>query len=173
MIHSKEYSLWMVPPERIFEQLTVIISRLSKQHSTPYFEPHTTLLGDITLPEEEIVLKTAELAGLISPFTLHLTTVSYRSDYFRSLFIKAEVTEEIVEANQKARMLFNREDDPVFFPHVSLMYGNVPSETKEDILSEIGNDFHMTWEVHSIHLVLCSSNIVPEKWRRLQQFSFQ
>lgn len=173
MTHPKEYSLWIIPPEGIFEKLAAIISRLSKQHATPSFEPHVTLLGDISLPEEKVLSKTSELASLFSPFPLRLTTVGYLSAYFRSLFINVEKTEKIMEVQQKARTLFHRESDPAFFPHLSLMYGDFLAETKEGIISEIGADFHLTFEVSSIHLVLCSSNIVPDNWRKLRPFILQ
>lgn len=173
MKNTKEYSLWIIPPKSISEGLAAVISRLSQQNSSPYFKPHITLLGDVTLLEEEMLSRTSKLTNLISPFRLKLTTVSYLREYFRCLFIKVEESEEIIEANQKARTLFNREHDPKFMPHLSLMYGDFSPEKKEEIISEIGNDFHMTFEVKSLHLVLSSSHIAPENWRTLRQFRFQ
>jgi 2'-5' RNA ligase len=173
MTGTKEYSLWIIPPGNVFERLTEVISRLSQHYSTPYFEPHVTLLGDLLLPEEEMLSKTAELTGLIRPFTLHLTTVSYLHEYFRCLFIKVAKTEEVMEINQKTRTLFKREHDPQFMPHLSLMYGNFTPKIKEDIISELQEDFQIAFEVKSIYVVLSSSNIVPESWRQLRQFPFQ
>jgi 2'-5' RNA ligase len=173
MTGTNEYSLWIVPPENISERLAEVISRLSQHYSTPYFEPHVTLLGDVMLPEAEVSLKTAQLASLIRPFRLQLTTVSYLSEYFRCLFINVKETEELIEANHKARTLFKREHDPKFRPHLSLMYGSFPLQTKEEIISEIGDEFQMAFEVKSIYVVLSSSNIAPESWRKLRQFPFQ
>ena len=173
MANTKEYSLWLTPPTSISEELSAVISQLSQQHSTPYFEPHITLLGDLTLLEEEMLSRTSQLADLITPFKLKLTTVSYLQEYFRCLFIKVEESQEIIEANQKARTLFHRAHDPKFMPHLSLMYGDFSPEKKEKIILEIGNDFHMTFEVRSLELVLSSSHLALESWRTLQQFNFQ
>ena len=172
MITPEEYSLWIIPPEHIFKKFTAIISQLSTRYSTPYFEPHVTVLADVALPEEDVLSRTSKLADLIGPFTLTLTTVSYLNEYFRCLFIKVEESEKILEINNHAKSIFNRDQAPKFMPHLSLMYGNFPAEKKEEIISEIRNDFHITFEVSSIHLVLSSSHIAPERWRKLQQFTF-
>ena len=172
MVSVREYSIWIIPPEPFNDRLTQVIARLSKQYSTLSFEPHVTLLGDLLLPEEDMVSKTSQLADLLRPFTLQLTTVSYLSEYFRCLFIKVEETEALMEANRKARTLFQREYDPRFMPHLSLLYGNFTPEKKEAIISEIGRSFQIPFEVRSLHVVLSSSNIVPESWRKLAQFPF-
>jgi hypothetical protein len=53
------------------------------------------------------------------------------------------------------------------------MYVDFPVETKEDIISEIGADVYLTFEVNSIYVVLSSSNIVPGKWRKLKPFTLK
>lgn len=173
MTTIKEYSIWILPPEPVFARLAQIIAQICEQYSTPYFEPHVTLLGNLTLLEEEMFCTTQQLANFLKPFTLTLTTAGFLNEYFRSLFINVEQTEELMEANQKARTLFSRTQDPKFFPHLSLMYGNFPRETKEKIISEIGKDFQITFEVKSMCLTLCSSNIPLKDWRRLAQFTLQ
>ena len=173
MTTTQEYSIWILPPEPVFDRLTQIIAQISKQYSTPYFDPHVTLLGDLTLREEEMVATTQQLTNFLKPFTLTLTTAGYLNEYFKSLFITVEETEELMEAHQKARTLFNRAQDPKFFPHLSLMYGNFSPEIKEKILSEIGKDFQITFEVNDMYLTLCSSNIALKDWRKLVQFTFQ
>jgi len=173
MIRIREYSIWILPPEAVFDKLDYVITQISKQYSTPYFEPHVTLLGNFTLPEEEMLSKTHQLTNFLKPFTLKLTTIDYLNEYFKSLFIRVEETEKLMEAHQEARTLFNRAHDPKFFPHLSLLYGNFSRETKENIISEIGKDFQMAFEVKDIYLTVCSSNIAPKDWRKLAQFTFQ
>jgi 2'-5' RNA ligase len=117
-----------------------------------------------------MLYRTQQLANSIKPFIFELTTVSYLNEFFRCLFIKVDKTKEIMEANQKARSIFDREQEPIFSPHLSLMYGNFPSVMKEEIINKIGGDFHIRFEAKSIYLVLSSSNVEPKNWKRLRQF---
>ncbi len=86
------------------------------------------------------------------------------------LFIRADESKELMEANLRARKLFNQEKKLQYTPHLSVLYGNIASETKAKIISEIGSAFDIELEVESIHLVLSSTNIEPKNWRRLKQF---
>ncbi|GAK60296.1 2 3 cyclic phosphodiesterase [Candidatus Vecturithrix granuli] len=173
MTRIREYSIWILPPEPVFDRLAQIITQISKQYSTPSFEPHVTLLGNLSLLEQEVSSKTQQLANFLKPFTLHLTTAGLLNEYFRSLFINIEKTEELMEAHQKARTLFRSGREPEFFPHLSLMYGNFSREIKEKIIAEIGKDFQIRFEVKDMYVTLCSSNIALKDWRRLAQFTFQ
>lgn len=58
-----------------------------------------------------------------------------------------------------------------YIPHLSLMYGNFPSELKEKIIAEIGKDFNMNFEIKSIHLF--STLGEPEDWYRVKEFALQ
>ncbi len=83
---SKEYSLWIVPSGNAYDMLVDLISQLSERYSTPCFEPHITLLGDLPLSEEDMLFKTCYLANLIRPFKIRLTAVNYFDEFFECLF---------------------------------------------------------------------------------------
>lgn len=173
MTRIQEYSIWLLPPEPVFDRLAQIITQISQQYSTPSFEPHVTLIGNLSLHEEEMLAATQQLANFLKPFTLQLTTTGFLNEYFRSLFINVEKTEELMEAHQKARTLFSSNREPEFVPHLSLMYGNFSWEIKEKIIAEIGKDFYIRFEVKDMYVTLCSSNIALKDWRRFAQFPFQ
>jgi len=170
MEKNKEYSIWIIPPNDVYHMLSNLIIRLAKQYSTPVFDPHITLLGDIALPEDFVVSRTNELARKIRPFNVTLTTIGYLDDFFRSLFIEVAQTKELMEANWQARKLFKRGYDPEYFPHLSLMYGDIEPQVKERIIAEIGRYFNIKFSVASIHIALASSKIDPKEWRILTEF---
>lgn len=49
------FSLWLIPKGNIFKKYSRIIRDLSKQYSSPYFEPHITLIGGILANEKEAI----------------------------------------------------------------------------------------------------------------------
>jgi 2'-5' RNA ligase len=168
---ESEYSLWLMPTGNVYEHLASIIVRLGKQYSAPYFEPHVTLLGKLVGSENEILSETAQLATLVRPYLVLLGRVDYLDEYFRCLFIRAEETEQVMGANGRARLVFDRHQDPRYMPHLSLMYGNFAPAVKEQIIAKIGSQFDLRFQVQSIHLF--STNGEPKNWYRVKEFTLE
>lgn len=54
-------------------------------------------------------------------------------------------------------------------PHLSLLYGTYPNETKEKIIKEIGKNQMTQFEVNSVHLVQGGE---IKDWQVIKEFSF-
>ncbi len=171
MSKTKRYSLWLMPSGEVYDRLKHLTSRLSSQYSAPDFEPHVTLIGKVLGSEEEIISKTALLASAVQPYRIELGRVEYLDEYFRCLFIRVRDTDEVMKADLEARKIFGRQNDPKYMPHLSLMYGNCPPETKKQIIVEIGEEFKLGFDAKSIHLF--STNVEPKDWYRVREFSLK
>lgn len=173
MVETKGYSIWMIPSEQVYSDLSGLIMKLSGEHGTPKFEPHVTLLGGIEGLSDDISLKTSELAKLIKPFKIELEGLDYFEDPLKCLFIKAKETPELIDANLKAREVFPRGINIVYAPHLSLIYGNLSKDMKETIISNLkkekeGKELAFTFDVDKIHLFSTSGEI--DKWYRAREF---
>ncbi len=167
----KMYSLWLMPEGHIYTRLHGLITELSRTNSTPNFEPHITLIGEVIGREADIVAKTSQLATMIRPYTITLTKVEYLDEYFRCLFIRVEETEEIITEHEKVRIFFDLETKQKYIPHLSLMYGNIDHKKKDAIITEIGKNFNIHFEVNAIHLFLTEGD--PKDWFRVAKFSLK
>ena len=156
-----------MPPEKINDDLSKIIFQLSHHYITPLFPPHITLLGELTGSPEEISIQTRQLAAHLQPFHVTLTTVDFLNEYFRCLFLRVEETSNLMEANREARIIFHREPDPAFMPHLSLLYGDFDDVTKKQIINSIGQEFIKSFSVSYIHLI--STTGEPKDWFRIQK----
>lgn len=165
------YSLWFMPEGEVYKKFSGVIADLSREYSSPKFKPHITLIGQRVEPEEEIIEKTEKLSFLISPFKLRLTTIDYQDYYFRALFVKVEKTEELLEANKKAKEIFQIKDTEKYLPHLSLIYGNFPESLKKKIIQEIGQDFSCEFQARSIHLFKTDGG--ADAWKIIKQFSLK
>jgi 2'-5' RNA ligase len=152
----------------VHEMLYKTIQELSKEHSTPSFEPHITLIPEVNESETQVIEKTLHLAKSIKPFTVQLTDFGYRNEYFRCLFIEAELSDELTNANLKAREIFGRQDDAVYYPHLSLMYGDINLDKKKTILSELEIDPNLRLDVKSMDMFLSQGRV--EEWYRVKRF---
>jgi len=168
---AEGYSIWLMPAGEVHRKLARIISQLSRKYSTPDFDPHVTLVGDLIGAEEEIIAKTSELAGLLRPFKIKLEKADYLDEYFRCLFIRAEKTKEITVANNVARGIFNLKPAPEYMPHLSLMYGEIFSKIKEKILADLEKEFNISFEVTAIHLFSTTGEV--KDWHKIKEFSLK
>lgn len=169
MVQTQTYSIWLIPEGEVCQNLAKIIFQLSKKYSTPLFEPHVTLIGSIRSPEEEVILKTSQLATFIPPYKIQLTNWGYFDEYTRCLFLKVRESEEVMKANLKAREIFNRRNDPSYFPHLSLIYGNLSRQIKKEIIGQVGGDFKVSFSVKSLHLFSTKGEV--KAWHRVKEFA--
>ncbi len=168
MAEIKRYALWLRPENEAHERFQALIAILSRRYHAPLFEPHITLLGGITGTDAEVTAKTARLAVEIEPFEVQLTTMDYRDEYYRCLYVKAVPTNTLREAHHLARRWFEPASGDEYLPHLSLLYGDFSAQEKEKILAEIGRGFNSTFHVN--RLALYATEQAPEKWHCLKTF---
>ena len=160
-------SIWLVPTGEVYERFDALISSLSRRCGTPPFEPHVTLLGGLSGPEAAVLSRAEQLSGSLAPLEIRPTTAGHRDEYFRCLFVQAEPTPALVAAHARAAELFERREEP-FFPHLSLIYGDLAAEEKERILDEVGRDLATAFDVGELHAVRTEGEV--RSWRRLASY---
>lgn len=165
------HSIWLKPTGEVYGLLANLIISLSKDYNAPTFEPHLNLLGDILGSEAETIAKTGELSRLIHPLAIKLVEPSYGKRFFKCVFIRAEKTKELMEANVLAREIFARQNDESFDPHVSIMYGDQFSEEiKKEAIAKIGNS---RWNFSAKTLYLTTAGDIPEEWQVVKEFELK
>jgi 2'-5' RNA ligase len=167
----KEYSIWLMPTGRIYTELNELIYDLGRRYNSPYFEPHVTLIGSIRGAEKDITTKTEKLASIIHPYEMELNKVSRLNEYFRCIFLKAILSDDVIKANSQARALFDQNNNQEYMPHLSLIYGNYNQNTKNKIISEIDRQIPLSFDVDKIHLF--STNGPVSEWYKVREFILQ
>lgn len=170
MASSAKYSLWLRPFGDIAFSIQQRINKLSEKYNSPKFEPHVTLLSGLRHGETELIQLTKTLAGALTPFDILLTHAGYRDKYYQSLYVHVKKNEALINAYQTALQLFDIEEGEEFIPHLSLMYGDFSQEEKERILSIMGREFHIRFNVHS--LLLMKTDGKPEEWEKIHLAEF-
>jgi 2'-5' RNA ligase len=157
-----------MPSGEVRQRLAGTILDLSREYGAPAFEPHVTLAGGIVGPAREVASNMRDLARRIPPFTVRLTVVDGLDDYFRCLFVRVATTYPIMTANKAAREVFSLAKQPAFMPHLSLLYGHLPSSVKERIVASLARRFELEFRVSGLHLYLIKG--APQAWRRVASF---
>lgn len=161
-----KYALWLMPTGRARDRLATIIEDLSRQYGGPVFEPHVTLLGGMHGEAETLCSKSIDLAQALSSFQVRLTSPGYRGQYFRCVFLNAEPTAALLHAHAQAKKVYGHEEPATFEPHLSLLYGHYPEETKDRIVRSLPQDLLLRFEATTLHLVQATSDN-PKDWRIL------
>lgn len=167
---SKGHTLWLMPKGKIYDKFASFIERLAGEYNSPVFEPHVTLLGELPQVEQEAIKLTQDLVADQKPFPIVLGRIDYEDFHFRALFVKAEITEPLVNLHEKAKTLFGMRHIPPYMPHLSLLYGNYPVEVKEKIIAEIGKEQPARFDVGSVYLIKGGE---VENWKIVKEFPFQ
>jgi len=165
------YSLWLMPKGETYKHFFRLIMKLVKEHKSPLFAPHVTLLGMLKDQNEETVLqKVATVADSHTRFSLTLEEIGFEEFFYRALFIRAKKTPELLSLNQNTREAFDMQDEPAFMPHLSLLYGDFPISVKEKIRQEIGEQ-NRSFEVSGITLVHADGH--EDTWRIVTEIPLQ
>lgn len=169
MHNDETYSLWLEPTGDQRNQLQEQIERLSREHGTPLFNPHITLLGGLQKPSEILIPPLQTLASFTNPFTVSLDEVGYRQRFYQCLFIHANPSDLLTNLRNKALQLFNTTRGD-YMPHLSLLYGDMSQERKQEIISDIGSSFDIHLGIKKITLV--KTNGKPKGWKRIHSNFF-
>ena len=165
------FSIWLVPDGHVYDRLQAIIDMLSTEYKSPPIRPHVTLAGGFTGDIEETVHKAEGLAKKLKPFDVELTSVDCRDEFFRSLYILAAKTPDLMQAHETARKQFGMPQTPDLILHMSLIYGDFSDDLKEKIISEIGKDFNLSFRASEIHLVV--NNEHQLRWPEVAMFPLE
>jgi 2'-5' RNA ligase len=160
------YCLWIVPPTGEKELLQKVIINLSKKYHSSSFEPHVTLLSDISCYKEVMIQKANILASKLHIFPLCLNEISFSTTYFQSAFIRVKATAALMNANLIAKEIY-QVDNNVFMPHLSLIYGNHTMDKREKIVSEVILPKNIKFNVEKIIVTPCTNN--PNDWIHLAE----
>ena len=149
-----KYSIWVIPPQPIFNEVSKVINDLSVEYKGPVFKPHMTVLGSIDRKLSDIRKAVETVANDTERLSLSLGPVSFSTTYFQSVLVRVNSTAQLTQLNLDIKKLLDIENN-VFMPHISLMYGNHDMKTREKIAEKI--------KLRSSSFVADKIVIVPEK----------
>jgi 2'-5' RNA ligase len=167
---SKEtsgYHIFIEPEKQIKKEIKDIIINIANKYSGPVFNPHITLIARVeNFTEKEIIEKTKKLAKNIEPFNISLNNIEKGNEYFRSVYINAERTDEIMNSYKKAIDLFGLKYEKEYKPHLSLFYGDVSDKERDKIISNI--DYNRTsFKVNKLHIYHTPGKV--DTWKKVAE----
>src|SRR6185295_10229891 len=143
-------SVWIVPTGDAFDRIEKIIHRIHPRGGGPRFKPHLTLLSGSETTQADAELKLRHLAAKLRPFEIRLGRIEWRHEYFRCLYLAAELTPELAAAQRAAYDAFEMNPPPPFEPHVSLLYGNLDEVLQRELAAEAGGRLELKFTATAV-----------------------
>ena len=129
------HSLWMCPSGAANQVYSDIIVDVAQELGTFQFIPHITLVAAMLTGEEDVVKRARHLASQLAPYEFELGEISYRNAYFQCVYAKMKLTPDVIAANNLARNVFQeRQSDPPYMPHLSMVYGDLSETDKINVV---------------------------------------
>ena len=167
---AKGYALWLTPDQPMFSLLKREISRLSRQLSTPPFEPHITLMSRIFLPEGRVLRRSTRLAGCLRQFKVELADVDCLDEFFRCVFVTVHPCKAILKARLAACRAFGRQCSP-YVPHASIVYGWLPADRRKEVAGGLRQFPGRAFEVRKMSLYRVNGPV--RKWKCIETFDLK
>lgn len=149
-----KYSVWIIPPQPVFDELSKVILDLTIEYNAPIFKPHMTVLGNIDRELGNIQKAAKTVAKGTEKLSLSLGPISFSTTYYQSVLVGVNSTAQLMKLNLDIKKLLDIENS-VFMPHISLMYGDHDMETREKIAAKI--------KLQSNSFIAAEIVIIPEK----------
>jgi len=160
-------AVWIRPTGEALDRITKLIRLVHKRGGGPQVQPHMTLLSGMETTQASAELKLKHLASRVKPFTIRLGKLEARNEYFRSLCVVAEPSEELAAARQAAYDAFEMNPAPSFEPHISLLYGNTDEALKKELAAEAGGTLDLSFDAAAVHVVNAYQGVPVTTWRTI------
>lgn len=144
MGNGEKYAVWLIPARGAIAQWRVLVQSVAETFGGPVFAPHVTVLGGLCGPPAEIAgAMRAALAGWAGPLFARVEEVNASDEYYRSLHFRVEGGQRLLDlraAMERALGEWRSPEriDEEFFPHLSLLYGPAPHDSKARVIAELG-----------------------------------
>jgi len=165
--NSQSYSIWLMPDGIDKDQLKTTILSLASDFDAPFFNPHVTLVGGFLGEEKQLLKKMKIISKKIPSFIISFDGIDYLNDFFRSLFLKVKLNNQLIRARDIASNELELIKDN-YMPHLSLIYGNYNSTQKKHMISKVSS-IPISFSVNKIFLAY--NDEINLMWKVIRGFS--
>ncbi|BFI43012.1 hypothetical protein MPTK2_8g14170 [Marchantia polymorpha subsp. ruderalis] len=174
---ERSYSVWALAPAD-HPGLEEAASHLLRDYGGPKFEAHVTVLGGIALAREDAIAKLQSLCRSLPPISYRLTGVDRGSFYYQCIYLTADPTPQVMEANAKAQSVFGQAPAKEYMPHLSLIYGDLSDEdlNSAKAVAEKYSQFYKNSEFVVNKLCLYETDTNDKMlttWKRIAEFPLE
>ncbi|XP_058196416.1 cyclic phosphodiesterase-like [Rhododendron vialii] len=164
------YSVFAIPPEDVTARLKKLMAGLRLEFGGPEFEPHVTVVGPVSLTEDDAIDKFHAACQGVRAYTATVEKVATGTFFYQCVFLLLHPTPQVAEASSHCTGYFGYKSSTPYMPHLSILYGDLSDDEKKktqekaNILDEnIGN---LSFQISSLALYETDT----EDWKKIAEF---
>lgn len=171
LVERNRYSLWLMPEPNISKKIYEIIEDLAIKYGSTPFEPHVTLLGQISALKEDALKTTESLAASSTAMNIEFGKIGNSNAFFKSIFVRIKYTEMLQRFYKNATSEFKMKPNK-FMPHMSLVYFNVSKQVRLDAVRHVDSTvFRDLNGFYVDRLYVYSTEGAVSTWKKVGEFS--
>lgn len=170
------YSLWITFDDESQNVLQMVSDELSEEFGTPAFEVHLTLVPDVAVSEQVAVESAEKIASILRRSfvdkELYPGYVDFSNTFFQTVFLRLEMTRELLEGYIYAQKMFELPAGSPYHPHISLVYADL-EKMNSALRQQIAERLDDTVVLESLvptKLVVNKSAENPDEWETVGEF---
>ena len=134
---GERISYWLVPARPDKGRLQRIIFALANRFDAPRFEPHVTIFSGARTAEANEAEILAHATREIPEIVLHTIGVGHSQQFTQTLFLQFAPDERLRQLNHQLKQRSRGPSDYKLNPHLSLLYADLPAETKAALTRDL------------------------------------
>ncbi|KAK4684442.1 2',3'-cyclic-nucleotide 3'-phosphodiesterase, partial [Tremellales sp. Uapishka_1] len=146
----KAYALWLTPSPAERPALDSLIHSLSTHEplSSP-FPAHITLLHPLSLeiPLPALIARLEQTVASTPPLKLELQPAQSGDKYYQCVLSAVKPHNGLASLRTACEQEFGIHDLPPYFPHLSLLYGDLSSERRDEIAAMVKKEYDLPTRV--------------------------
>lgn len=151
-------SIWLTLANEQAAYYQNIINDLAVQHNATPFEPHITLFPFVDWNAEQEARFKEYLQQNCMPFELELQELATSGTFFQCCYLKVAPNARLEKLWSDTRQLLRIEPYD-YMPHLSLLYGNYPSATIENLIETKQGKWTQSLKIRQVKVMSCSDDI--------------
>jgi 2'-5' RNA ligase len=161
-----EYWIFLIPNENQSREYKTIINSLSKKYNMPDIDPHITLLGPLKTDEKVLIHKVERIIKDFKKMEVGVFGVNYSNTVSQCVFAQIIMSPQLLELYKKLESDLQYSSKSPFFPHISLLYGDLSPEEKANIASQV----KVENELELDRLIIFRDGPLPNEWTNVAEF---
>ena len=160
------FAVWLTFEKDDENFLQEIINDLSKKNNSISFKPHITGYGLMDMELDKISIICKNICSRFQPFSVEFLNILYSNDLWKTLFVNLKTSIVMNEIHSNFKNEFQKIETDVLDPHISLIYKNMPSNYKKEIIKNL--KLKKQFKINSISILNYSNKI--ENWKIVEKF---
>jgi 2'-5' RNA ligase len=133
------FDILLIPADDQYGKYAGIMTSLSQKYHTPSF-PHVTLFEKLQADEKELVPKVQEITKRFKRIEVEIFGMNFTNTINQCVFAQIKMSSQLLTLYEELKTGLKVSATSPFFPHMSLVYGDLSPREKSDIAIQVKLD---------------------------------